>query len=222
METVLGWHDLSQIRINAHFGRELKRVLQLPMSVPSTAFVAVDYHIDWLYGAVGIAQSGVDPKLFFQSAKENRPRKNPNHYSRAAKQYEREIAGSQEDIDLLIAFADAQGHVHLIFGEAKFDQDWDRKQLHRKCERLKTWSEFAAQNNCDVSSYLVLLSPKKPGKVRSILKSGVAMAGELARGHAELPWIPLKTNRAFLKVERCNGRGAPSKTGKYWHYAKTS
>ncbi len=76
------------------FREKLCSELELECEIPSDAFVAMDYHLNWIHASLAIARGaqGVTKSLVKQS---------------------------QEDIDLLVAFRDAHCQYHLIFLEAK-------------------------------------------------------------------------------------------------------
>src|SRR5687767_13254186 len=86
------------------FGKALSATLDVP-AVPTNAFVAMDYHLDWLYAALLLTSRpdavGVPQERDFY------PEEPP---------LRRLISGTQEDIDLLVAYEAEEG-VHLILIE---------------------------------------------------------------------------------------------------------
>lgn len=75
--------------------------------IPKSAWWAMDYHFDWMVGALHMLSNG---NLNEPEAKENEL-----------------VTGSQEDIDLLIAFDKT-----LLFVEAKADTSWNTEQWDSK------------------------------------------------------------------------------------------
>ena len=86
---------------------------------PEGVFVAMDYHLDWLQAALILAHTNQDEKSkFCNGSKEDQV-----------------IKGTQEDIDLLVAFK-AGEKFHLILVEAKAYSGWTNKQhVHRTGSR---------------------------------------------------------------------------------------
>ena len=83
--------------------------------IPCCAFVAMDYHLDWLHASLLLACGKAD---------EEEPFCNDIGVS----------TGNQQDIDLLVAFNSEEVY-HLILVEAKAYSSWDSKQLAQKTER---------------------------------------------------------------------------------------
>lgn len=104
---------------NSHFilADSFKKKLsdKLELNIPSNAFVAMDYHIDWIFASLF---------LFLN------PKKHPPYKTDGA------LTATQEDVDLIIAFIDRDIY-HLILIEAKGETSWSNKQLNSKSERLK-------------------------------------------------------------------------------------
>lgn len=138
--------------LDADFRERLGRAID--RDVPADAFVAMDYPLDWL--AVALAQ----------------PRR-PMWMLRAD---EVQVRGNPLDIDLLIAFGDAE-QAQLVLLEAKADTAWLNDQLSAKAERLGELfptevlfppkpDDFA---DTPVRPHFVLASPRPPQRVRTEL-----------------------------------------------------
>ena len=128
-------------QLSPEFGKKLARCLNLKFEIPSSAYVAMDYHIGWIQMAVHLKN-----------------RKIPNLIP--VKEVEG-INSNPQDVDLLVAFR-MNSVTHLIFVEAKADTSWDYKQLDSKVMRLKSISD------CDhLKLHLVLMSPKPPNVAKS-------------------------------------------------------
>ncbi len=95
-----------------------KAFVDLNQPIPSNAFVAMDYHLDWIYTAL------------FLSANENK-----NVYDLDSNL----VTANQEDVDLLVAFPDQNdiNKTHLILCECKAESSWTNKQISSKASRLK-------------------------------------------------------------------------------------
>lgn len=107
--------DNPDFTLGAKFRSALGDLFDPKITIPPDAFVAMDYHLEWLYAAIRGAQVG-------------KPIKNDE---------DRFVRGNQEDIDLLVAFD--EGHLtHVILVEAKGDTAWGNKQMQSKANRLRT------------------------------------------------------------------------------------
>lgn len=83
--------------------------------IPSDYFAAMDYHLDWLYAGLYLANGG--------------PMNPPPAIDDLT------IEGNQEDIDFLVAFEDETG-THLVILEAKGTTGWTNGQMVPKAKRL--------------------------------------------------------------------------------------
>ena len=134
--------------LDADFRQRLGRAID--RDVPADPFVALDYPLDWL--ALALAQ----PRgaMWMLSADEVQVRGNPL------------------DIDLLIAFGDAE-QTQLVLLEAKADTAWLNDQLSAKAERLGELfpTEFSLKPDdfadAAVRPHFVLASPRQPQRVRT-------------------------------------------------------
>ena len=113
----------------------------LPVSIPADAFVAMDYHLEWLFAAVRGAQVG-------------------QRYSNA----DEFVKGNQEDIDLLVAFDEGK-KAHLILLEAKGDTAWSNKQMQSKVDRLT--AVFNGADSERVEPHFVFVSRRPPQHLKT-------------------------------------------------------
>ena len=155
--------DQEEFVLAPKFREKLSKTICI--EVPKDAFVAMDYHLDW------VASSLV---LFGNGAYEDGVFHNPGEL--IADQSYRLVQGTQEDIDLLVAFGpDSESIYHLVFLEAKAYGDggfaiFDRSQLKSKGNRLlrifgenrKTGQEYD-----NIKPYFYLVSKKKPDPLTS-------------------------------------------------------
>ncbi len=88
------------------------------IAVPDNAWWAMDYHLDWLVGALHFRINKDEETTVKEQ--ENQELNNGTRW----------VNGSIEDIDLLIAFGET-----LIFIEAKGDEDWNYQRLQSKIDR---------------------------------------------------------------------------------------
>lgn len=172
-------------RLDPDFCKRLGQLLKI--EVPSDAWWAFDYHIDWLFGALLILANRDKPVA------EIGPRKNFGH-----------VTGSQEDCDLVIAFGTT-----LILVEAKTG-DWSNAQINSKISRL---ASLSVQH---ITPYLVLTSPKKPTKLQVANWPEWALHNMNCREPfwLELPFMD--GIEEPLMVSRCDSEGSPSRSGDHW------
>ncbi|TPK85690.1 hypothetical protein FJ936_09125 [Mesorhizobium sp. B2-4-13] len=112
--------------------------------IDEDAWWAMDFHIDWLLGALlyrqhGLGSFGHNPTISDVEA-------DPEYA----------IQGSQQDFDFLIAFGKT-----IVMVEAKATGGWDRKQYRSKCKRLTALQDPAFATG-DLDLFFVLLSPSPP------------------------------------------------------------
>ena len=113
------------------------------VQVPENAYVAMDYHLDWMALALRLAEYGDDGQLI------------PKGEIRTGVQ----INTNQIDIDMLVAF-DEGAKTRLVLLEAKMETGWNNPQLQAKVERLKRIIEDGDKaSDTFVEANLVLISP---------------------------------------------------------------
>ena len=126
---------------------------ELGIEIRCDAFVAIDYHLDWVAGSLWRYR-------------------NPNHkMEKCFPKRDGRVMGNQQDIDLLIAYKDKGDTHRLVFVEAKgYDSkgfvSWNtskvRQQMKKKSHHLK--SIFGPdQGECPkVIPHFCLISPCQP------------------------------------------------------------
>jgi hypothetical protein len=177
----------------------LKKAFGLP--VPENAFVAMDYHFDWIYAS-----------LFLASPKADEAVAHKDHRNQPVYACTGAITANQEDVDLLIAFPDEPSplQTHLLLLEAKLDTGWTNKQFRSKAKRLK---EIFGEDgdSCDgVIPHFAILSPDDSlGLDKQALPKWACPDGSPV-------WIEFPKPKDLQKVTRCNRKGVPDKDGKYW------
>lgn len=156
--------------------------------VPTDAYVAMDYHLDWLQMALYLAD------------KPERQERVPNDDL---------VAGTQEDADLLVAF-EGESTTHLVLVEAKVETGWTNNQLGSKAERLaRIFCEGRPGVHLTTPHY-VLASPRPPSENVSTDGWPPWMMRE-----GRPVWMELRRPPGLRKVTRCDENGRPSASGEF-------
>ena len=183
----------------------------------SETYMAMDYHLNWLYAALtGHSPAGTAHPNTKWSEEAS---------ARAA------VENSQEDVDLIIAYPRQSGSVQIILVEAKCIGAFTKVQLESKAARLagllEALTSEGSLNNRNVDLRLVLMSPQKP---KETLTS--SMPGRLRRVFLvdtrkseadELSWLKLKVEKPpagdFLVVKFAGHKSeeqSPETKRRYW------
>ena len=107
-----------------------------------SAWVAMDYHLDWISAVLFLLKSDQKFLAEFLDAgnSENTLRDIVFANQLIGSPLESEglaLEGNQQDVDLLVLMQEDSGSVfHLFMVEAKFDSGWDNKQLKIKGKRI--------------------------------------------------------------------------------------
>ncbi len=129
------WAAGEPFKISAELRSELSKKLE--RSLPAEPFVAMDYTLDWLHAALTCF-------LIPEAWEESQPIQLET------------IKGSQEDIDLLICWADPAPHLVLV--EAKGFTGWSNDQMASKAKRLGAILNESVRATVD--SHFVLAGPE--------------------------------------------------------------
>lgn len=179
-------------RPSFELGENFKQVLsaELGVKVPAGAFVAMDYHISWLYAAAVLTRDGGAGPFPGGGGIEK---------------------GNQEDVDLLIAFEE-EGVTRLLILEAKGVTGWSNKQLRSKVDRLRMI--FGDQ---DVPSQFPNLRPEF-AIISPTPSTGIRTDDwpEWMKGQNGVNWIRMPAPSTLLKVTRCDDSGKTLATGRSW------
>lgn len=170
------------------------------------AFVAMDYHLDWIYASLFLtANKGMEKQC----------------YEMPEKIVEKGglITASQEDVDLIVAYPDLEDpqKSHLIMIEAKGDTSWNNGQATSKAKRLKTIFEYDGVKKANVSPHYIIWSPKEPSD-----KLDTSAFPQWAKKDGKLCHIELKMPSNLKKVVRCNEQMKDDAAGKFWKIVNTS
>ncbi len=192
---LLQWSTGADFRLSADLRGQLGETLE-PLTVPATAFVAMDYTLDWMYAAV---RRYLEP----QTAGPGKP-----HIWPQAGQ----LAASIEDVDLLIAWQDDQPRLLLL--EAKGFTGWDNSQLLRKVTRLG--SIFGELEREAIDVHFILVGPRHSAGVKT--DAWPAWLLKEDRYH----FIKIDDPGDRFAVQRCTEAGIPTKAQppEFWQVVK--
>lgn len=113
--------------------------------VPKNAFVAIDYHLDWVYAALCIHKGD-------WTVDGGSPYPRPDGS---------ELTANQEDIDAIVAWTAPKGTAHIVLIEAKAYTGWTNKQLQSKADRLSAiFGETGDNWGNAVDPHFILAGPK--------------------------------------------------------------
>lgn len=179
----------------------------LGLEIPEASFVAMDYHLDWVYAS--LAFRGEAPTSEKYEEKTSIDFKYGTTDPTAAVH----VNDNPEDIDLLVAFASSDT-MHLIFIEAKGDTSWSTNQMWSKLSRLKS---ILGDHPFGVEPTLLLVSPEKRNPNDLIHKRGKAekeMRLPLPPA-SEMPlWATSDGHWRYLPLEGLDGRRKISRSSK--------
>ena len=188
LHKVLGFSDQS-FRLGDAFRAELSECLKV--DIPPDAFVAMDYHFDWLQMAM----------FLIDYPRPGGPIPNPGNKDL--------VVGNQQDIDVLIAF-EKDARTHLVLVEAKGDTAWSNDQLELKVERLQRIFAKDRPGRDAVEPHFVMMSPKESDN--ETLKNTLA---ELDKAVISPIWLPLPLPNGLAKPTRCDSHGKSNAEGGY-------
>jgi hypothetical protein len=175
----------------AEFREKLGRLLGFP--VPTDALSAMDYHIDWLYASLFLANCDKSNEIYA----------NENKF----------IKAHQEDIDWLIAFR-AQGEYHIVLIEAKAVTNWTNKQMSSKAVRFGEIFGKRGDYWSGVVPHFVLMSPSQPYRLL------VEKWPQWMVPNGKILWLELALPRHLRRVCRCDEQGEKNRDGKSWKVMK--
>ena len=195
LDHVLGQRCEEVFRLNNDFRKELADKLRLE-GIPCNAYVAMDYHLDWLQMALYLADK--DGRSDAESG-ESIP--NPESDSSSeGKVFRRLFQGNQEDIDLLVAFEErSQKTVHVVLIEAKGVTNWDPRQLKSKTARLNLIFKENSYGSEEVKPHFILMSPCRP-KDGTVAREWPSIEGN----ERPAEWLRLPLPDKLLKATRGN------------------
>ena len=164
----------------------------LHISIPKDAFAAMDYHLDWIYASLFLANNNTKDQMF------------PNTNGL--------ITATQEDIDFLIAYQDGE-KCHLVMLEAKGVMGFTNRQLQSKIRRLRDIFGDDGDKYPGVIPHFAIVSPKSPIGIRTdSWPSWVFRNGEIQ-------WIEMPISDELRRITRCDEAGKASAEGRWWRTA---
>ncbi len=175
-------------KLGPAFRRQISSVVGL--SVTSDSFVAMDYHLDWIYASAFLAATGDTNTV------------HPNKDGL--------VSGSQEDMDLVIAFS-AGETAHLIMVEAKGVTGWTNKQAISKARRLEAIFGQGGDRWSHIRPHFVMVSPREPQGLECS-----RWPGWMKRGDGRPYWMKMEIPGGLVRVTRCNESGKVSQEGQCW------
>lgn len=139
--------------LQGEFREQLVEALPVD-SIPDDAYVAMDYHLDWIASALCLA----DERVTDDTASSSLPNWLPHANGEGGDW--RVMTGTQEDVDLLVAWRSGED-LHLALVEAKVESGWDGSQLKSKGDRLgKIFADGSPwRSEGYVKPYFVLAGP---------------------------------------------------------------
>jgi hypothetical protein len=177
-------------RMDAKFRTELGSAFHL--DVPEDAFVAMDYHLNWIYAAA---------VLTFSTPEGDRIYDNGGKF----------IDGTQEDVDLLVAFTDKSNTSHLIMLEAKGVTAFSNKQFRHKMDRFKIiYGDNGQLWQNQVKPYFGFISPRRPQRLL------LDKCPLWLKVDNEIPWLELPIPGNRLAVFGCDEAGEPNEERAFW------
>ena len=177
--------------LGTRFRKELQECIHI--EVPKRAFLAMDYHLDWIELALYMAQH---PDI-----RDGHPFKNRNLGA---------INENQQDVDLLVAFETEGGSgavTHLVLVEAKAYLYWNSAQLESKTWRLGEIFGRDGRRHRAVEPHFVLMTNSVPAGINTESWPDWTKASSKLWLEYDLP--------LRLKATRCSENGKPSKGGDY-------
>ena len=182
LHETLGFQEES-FRLGDAFRIQLHERLRI--AIPKDAFVAMDYHLDWLQMAMYLI--------------ENPRPEQPIHNDDM-------VVANQEDVDLLVCFSDGP-RMRLVLIEAKSDTPWSNKQLCSKANRLDRIFGEGRPGTKSVIPSFVMMSPTESKRLKT------CSWPEWMRPGGEPIWLPLSLPDGLMKPTRCNEAGETDENG---------
>lgn len=175
-------------------------------NIPEHAWWAMDYHIEWIFGAINKMDQ-------------------IHRASTAIINHDELISGSIIDFDFVISFDN-----NIILIEAKGVTSWNRSQFHKKLEKMEKIISIQKQNDGYLPNIrLALMSPNEPKRMRP--KPGKHWPEWMLRPDGKPYWVELwmryeggivsNDEADFLKTVRCtDAYGTSGRSGSFWKIEK--
>ena len=187
---LLGWSlGNRRFRASSTFLRSISSLLGI--EIPSKAFVAMDYHLSWLYASVFLSSSKAGDRGVYSNKQQL-------------------VTGTQEDVDLLIAFRKGRAN-HVVMLEAKGATGWTNKQARSKARRLSSIFGRDGKRWPSIRPHYVLASPRTPQQLDMS-----AWPNWMKRPDGSPYWIEMQMPGDLIKTTRCDKTGSADGKGSYW------
>lgn len=183
--TALGKKDFA---LSEEFRVELNNKLEL--TIPTTAFVGMDYHLDWIWASL----------YMHFNLNNNQNKIYPN--------IDGIITANQEDIDLIITFLE-DSICHIVMLEAKVDTGWTNKQMNSKANRFTKLFGADGKKWDNVMPHFIIASPNEPIHLKT------EDWPDWMKPNGYIKWLKLILP-PFVRVIRCDEQGKITEDGKYW------
>ncbi len=171
---------------------------EIEIEIPRGAFVAMDYHLDWIAASLWAYRN---PEFV------GKPFPNPDLNS------DRVVTGTQQDTDLFIAFKSGESY-HLVLVEAKGYDSWNNKQMHEKAERLGgIFGKDGKEYHPEVTPHFCLMSSTPPEKLDPTTWPEWMFKKDESDPYY---WLKLNLEHPRLEVTRCDSNGKSLKGGEYF------
>jgi hypothetical protein len=188
---LVGWAlGKPAFELDAHFRTILGD--KCGLTIPTGCFVAMDFHLDWLYAALEWWAGRAQPEQLM-----DRPAAGA-------------VTGTIQDVDLLVAFTEEGGRHHLILIEAKGFTGTDNAQLRSKAQRLSAIFRDAERRYPEIDAHFVLVGPRP-----SVGLSTIDWPAWMRR-EGDVHFVALDDPGPKFKVTRRDAGGEP--TSSVWSH----
>ena len=179
----------TKFRLEPRFREKLGSEFKL--TIPEDAFVAMDYHLNWIYAACALSFEQPIQKRVYQNV-------------------DSVIDGTQEDVDLLVSYQDPLGLCRLIMLEAKGVTAFSNRQFKHKIERFKQIFRDDGKRWPQVTPYFGLVSPRQSKVLNyDICPSWLKIDGKV-------PWFEMKIPKDRLVLFGCDSGGKLDQGRPFW------
>ena len=161
------------------------------LTIPDTTFVAMDYHLNWIFAAAALSFDTPLRENIFDNKGGI-------------------VDGTQEDVDLLVAFEDESSINHVIMLEAKGFTSFNNRQFAHKMDRLRSIFGDDGQRWKAVKPYFGLVSRREPSKLQ------VIKCPSWLKVEGTLPWFKMSLPGNRLILYRCDEQGRPNQECALW------
>ncbi len=219
LRNALGNDEMLTLPIAKHFIEKIWDIFGFQdTKTPNNVWWAMDYHFDWIAGAMrlyGTTHSFLSPSITTPDSR--------NIHNSTDGQGCQLITGTQEDVDLILAFEET-----VILIEAKGVTSWSKEQFERKEKRRKILEKFAS--TCGLQHLelkMLLMSPKESEELKKTkqgddIKNMPPHLGLLMPGDDIVPSnICDEWKKRFLKPTRCTENKNEDAKGDFWKIDQT-